>query len=92
MTPSSFVAVTAGLLAVSLVALIAFVRWAMRWGSTEGERQRAMRGDAYLWNDASVRVAMTRAVSIARRSRNVVTPRSNDAAGLHNLPEGTAIQ
>jgi hypothetical protein len=40
------------------------LRWGMRWGSTSEERHRQMPGDEYLDSCATVRVAMTRAVSI----------------------------
>ena len=40
------------------------LRWSMRWGSTAEERCREMPGDDYLDSGATLRLAMTRAVSI----------------------------
>jgi hypothetical protein len=53
-----------------LVVLIGFaagsglLRWGMRWGSTQVERDLAMPGDDYLDGGPPGRVAMTRAISI----------------------------
>lgn len=57
--------VVAILAAVSAGALLLFVRWGTRWGSTPDERSRHMPGDAWLEDGPRTRVAMTRAVSIA---------------------------
>lgn len=53
------------LLALCLVCGIALLRWGERWGSTVEERAREMPGDQYLAGGLPVRVAMTRAISIA---------------------------
>jgi hypothetical protein len=53
-----------GLAAAVFVALLLFIRWGTRWGSTAEERDRRMPGDAWLEPGPPARVAMTRAVSL----------------------------
>ncbi len=55
---------TATLATVGVMAGIGLVCWGTRWGSTPGERGRAMPGDQYLECGPPARVAMTRAISI----------------------------
>ena len=59
-----YVLFSAGILLALLAVLGLFIRWGTRWGSTSEERARRMPGDAWLENGPSVRVAMTRAISI----------------------------
>lgn len=51
-------------LALLILALLLFVRWGARWGSTADERRREMAGDSWLDGGSRARTAMTRAVSV----------------------------
>ncbi len=51
-------------LAVLILALLLFVRWGTRWGSTADERHREMAGDSWLDGGPRNRAVMTRAVSV----------------------------
>ena len=55
---------SAAALGVVIFGGIALLRWGARWGSTAGDRARAMPGDEYLGVDAVNRVTMTRGISI----------------------------
>ncbi len=49
---------------LTVTALLGFLSWGSRWGSTAEERARRMPGDDFLAGGAGRRLAMTRAVSI----------------------------
>ncbi len=55
----------AAFIGLALLGGAALLRWGMRWGSTPEERAGRMPGDEFLEGGPRVRVAMTRAISVA---------------------------
>ena len=54
----------AALLAIAVIAIVAFTRRTVRWGARPEERSMRMPGDEYFTGDTPAFVAMTRAINI----------------------------